>query len=61
LLIKIQEEEENGKDETAAHQRGTVKSDIFAQGLVFGIVFYFGLFSSHSLCVRSFKVGRNVI
>ncbi len=62
LLIKIQEEKENGKDETAAHQRGTwVKSDIFAQGLVFGIVFYFGLFSSHSLCVRSFKVGRNVI
>jgi hypothetical protein len=23
LKIKIQEEEENGKDETAAHQRGT--------------------------------------
>ncbi len=33
ILIKIQEE--NGKDDTA-HQRGTVKSDVFSGGLVFG-------------------------
>jgi hypothetical protein len=36
LSIKIQEEKENEKDETAAHQRGTVKSDVFSEGLVFG-------------------------
>lgn len=40
LKIKIQEEE-SGKDETA-HQRGTVKSDVFAQGLVFGYYFLNG-------------------
>ncbi len=34
LSIKIQKEE-IGKDE-AAHQRGTVKSDVFSEGLVFG-------------------------
>jgi serine/threonine protein kinase len=35
LSIKIQKEEENGKDDTT-HQRGTVKSDVFSEGLVFG-------------------------
>jgi serine/threonine protein kinase len=50
LLIKIQEEE-SGKDETAAHQRGTVKSDVFAQGLVFGFYLLNGqhLFGSRVL------------
>ncbi len=49
LSIKIQEEEENGKDETA-HQRGTVKSDVFAQGLVFVIFLFWFVFISFIIC-----------
>jgi len=60
LEINMQEEE-NGNDETA-YKRGTIKSDVFAEGLVFGYYFLKGyhLFGSRFEANLNIKENKSV-
>lgn len=57
-ILEINMQEENGNDETA-YKRGTVKSDVFAEGLVFGYYFLKGLHLFGSLVLASANILNN--
>jgi serine/threonine-protein kinase/endoribonuclease IRE1 len=57
LLRLLDDARENEQSESEVRQRGTVKSDVFAEGLIFG---YFLLRSLHPFGSRS-KINTNIL
>jgi serine/threonine-protein kinase/endoribonuclease IRE1 len=57
-LLKILDEAETTEDERVTEQRGTIQTDVFAEGLVFGYYLMGGLaypFGSH------FQIAANIL